>query len=320
MTTPLTVVIPTHGRPDLLVRTLDSLAQCDLPRGYAGCVVAENGGKHGAEAACRAADARLKVRYLYHEQGNKSATINRVLEDLRDEPGGDGLIVFFDDDVRLSPAVLTAYAAAAQAHGPGHWFAGPTAVDYESEPLVWLLKYLPPSAKGWTWAGGEAIDRPDAMGFNWAAFAADLNTLGGFDRNVGPGSPSGATGQETDMMRRLLAAGFGGRYLPDARVWHWVPAERCSPRWTLRRTYKNTLQSQRSAQPPDVPWLLGYPRFVLPQLATAAVVAAASALLPVNSDRFEQRRRFEVLRGTAHGWRLARNGETAGVSRKGERR
>ena len=299
MTVPLTVVIPTHGRPDLLVRTLTSLAECDLPANYAGCVVAENGGEHGAAAACGDADARLRIRYLYHAEGNKSATLNRVLEDVT-----DGLIVFLDDDVRLAPGVLTAYAAAA-GRGPRAWFAGPAGVDYEREPPAWVKSYLPTSATGWEWGGGECVDRPEAMGFNWAAFAADLRALGGFDPDRGPGAATGATGQEEAMMRRLLDAGHPGRYLPGARVWHFVPPDRCSPGWVLRRKYRNGInEGLRYGTGSSAPTLLGYPRWMV-----RAVVGlwADARLNPTGGERarFARRAALASFRGRMAGCRTA---------------
>ena len=71
------------------------------------------------------------------------------------------------------------------------------------------------------------FDRPDFLGFNWAASASDLIRMGGFNEERGPGTVS--RGQETDMQERMLKDGMRGRYLPDALVWHYVPRARCSP-------------------------------------------------------------------------------------------
>ena len=49
----LTVLIPTHGRPTLLRRTLESVAQCKRPVGYEGRLVVENGSRAGGEAIVR---------------------------------------------------------------------------------------------------------------------------------------------------------------------------------------------------------------------------------------------------------------------------
>ena len=297
---PVTVVIPTHGRPDLIVRTLRELAKCDLPVGYRGCVVAENGGKHGVEAFVKTADPRLKVRYLYHERGNKSACLNAAMADVT-----DGLVVNFDDDVRPGKTVLTDYAAAAEKHGPGCWLAGPTDVDYEAAPPRWLAKRLPKSAVGWNpkhLAGGGKILRPKALGFNWAAWAQDLHAAGGYDPNFGPGSPTGATGQERDMQNKLLNAGKVGRFVPTARVWHWVPAERCSPEWMYHRAYKNGLSSGRRSETKRLTVFGRDPRLEL-QLTRAKILAFRVARNPAHGERtkFGTRLKVQKLKGFSEG-------------------
>jgi hypothetical protein len=72
------------------------------------------------------------------------------------------------------------------------------------------------------------------LGFNWAAFAQDLLACGGFSATFGPGTALG-TGEETFLQWKMQQRGIGARYLPEALAWHYVPPERCSPEWTLRR-------------------------------------------------------------------------------------
>ena len=227
MTAPLYVLIPTYGRAPLLGRTLTSLAACELPASYVETVVVENGSKEGAEAICQQADARLKVRYLHVERANKSNALNEALKLLPDE----ALVVYLDDDVRLEPGVLTAYADAARGRTGGQFYGGPIEVDYEVPPVDWIRSYLPPSARGWEMGDG---DEPNFLGFNWAAFAGDVRAAGGFDVRRGPGTDS--VGQEHEMQWRLRDAGVAPVYVPKARVWHYVPGSQCSAAWLLNRS------------------------------------------------------------------------------------
>ena len=52
------------------------------------------------------------------------------------------------------------------------------------------------------------------------------------------------------MQRRLLEAGLHGRYVPDAEVWHWIPADRCSRRWVLHRAYRDGIKYGLQAKLP----------------------------------------------------------------------
>ena len=228
----LYVLIPTYGRAPLLARTLASLAECALPASYAETVVVENGPQAGAEAICQQADARLKVRYLHVEKANKSHALNEALKTLPE----DAFVVFFDDDVRFAPEVLTAYAEAAEREGPGHFFGGPVSVDYEERPPDHIRALLPASAKGWRLKSEADLAHVTFLGANWAIFLPDLVKAGGFDVNRGPGLVS--VGQESEMQWRLRLQGARAVYVEQALVWHYVPKNRCSPEWLLERATK----------------------------------------------------------------------------------
>lgn len=227
----LIVAIATSGRPVLLERTLDSLSRCHRPSSYAGTVVVENGASACAESIARSYDAA----YLHVSRRNKSHALNRLLDQV-----GDVLIYFSDDDVRFDVGALNAIAAAAGGTTAGEFFGGSVRVDFEREPPQWLRHLLPPSARGFEVADAVAWERwPFFLGCNWAAFAADIREAGCFDVQFGPGSPKAAVGQERAMQERLRQMGVRARRVPEAIVWHWVPVERCSPQWIVRRRYRN---------------------------------------------------------------------------------
>lgn len=230
MNAPIWIIIPTYCRNSLLERTLHSLSGCVLPDGLQRVIVAENGKLPGAMPIVEQFKDSLPVEYRYTPTANKSRALNEALQIV-----GDGFIIFYDDDVRIHPENPRAYARAVEGWKRGRAIGGRCNVDYEEAPPRWLLKYLPPSAKGWS-KGGAACELPwpQGAGFNWGAFAADIRAVGAFNENRGPGTR--ARGQETDMQHRLGRAGVSGWYLPEAIVWHYVPKERCSPEWTLERT------------------------------------------------------------------------------------
>lgn len=243
MNHPLHIAIPTHGRPDLLQRTLDSLAACWIPKSLVQTIVIENGGQNGAEAVVAAASPRLKATYRFVPEGNKSHALNVGLEGIE-----DGLILFFDDDIRLDPHTLEAYVIAGDRFGEGHYFGGPFEVDYEVEPPQWLKQYLPPSATGWK-APSEDFNislTTNFYGFNWAMFTRDLIQTGPFNLERGPSCI--ATGQETDMQIRLRERGIAPRYVSAAKVWHYVPQDRCSIEWAINRAYRVSMGLEMAKQ------------------------------------------------------------------------
>ncbi len=230
----LTIGIATADRPTLLARTLQSLAECVLPTGYRETIVIENGPKCGVEDVVRCSPKSLRTRYLYQPQANKSSALNRLLEETV-----DGLILFADDDIRVDPGSLCCYREAATEHGPGWFFGGPTRAEYELQPPAWLVRFLLHATGNTTLGDSQrTVHQPVFMGCNWAAHVTDLKATGGFDVRKGPGSPTRSVGQETDMQQRFLKRGLRGLYLPDAVAWHYVPRSRCSPQWTLDRSFR----------------------------------------------------------------------------------
>jgi lipopolysaccharide transport system permease protein len=64
-----------------------------------------------------------------------------------------------------------------------------------------------------------SIENIPVLGCNVAFLAATLRSMGGFDTAIGPGSPVGS-GDDADMLYRIVCSGFSIRYDPDIIVRH----------------------------------------------------------------------------------------------------
>lgn len=306
MTVPLAVVIPAAGRPELLRRTLDSLAECQLPAEYRGTFVVENGYRCGLDDVVARCATHLRAEYLFCEEPGRSAALNVGVD-----RAGDCLVYMTDDDMRLSPATLVAYAEAAAEHGRGAIFGGPLGVDQDVPPPPWLVPYLPPSAVGWIPVEPPGPDeRPHFFGANWAAFTADLHEAGDFNPDKGTGARTGATGQESDMQQRLYGRGLKAVYVSEAMVWHYVPAERCSLRWALKRARRAGIEFGLDHADPAA-WQ-GVPRWVWRQWLEHAGKWAATRLHPNQPVRFAAAHALARWGGVIRGCRLARHQKRKG--------
>lgn len=302
----MVVAIATSGRAPLLRRTLDSLASCVRPSGYRETVVVENGPPCGAESVVRHADPALKARYMYVSDANKSLALNALLDTV-----GDCLVFFTDDDVRFERGVLTAYSAASRGMVGQAYLGGPTGVDYEEQPEDWVRALLPASARGWQPDESQARRRDTSfIGFNWAAFAADVRAHGGFDGGRGPGSANRSTGQESDMQRRLRSGGMRPLYVPEALVWHYVPRERSSQEWVVDRAYRSGVAVGLEARAGQLS-LLGCPAWVLGRFAKGAIRRIIAIADPSSRRRLEARTRWSYNVGIIRGLRLQQSGGTA---------
>lgn len=228
----ITVLIPTHGRPTLLEKTLESISRCNLPEGYDELVVVENGSDAGARDLVRNLPERVNARYLHRERANKSHALNEALQTIT------GLVIFFDDDVFVHENTLMAYKEAAASHETERaFFGGSVQVERPVDFPAWLEPLLPYSVRGYDVGGDREIDW--YLGFNWAAFAQDIKKQGGFDPNLGPGSELGTdVGDEVELQRRLQKEGILPVDVPDSVVKHHIPPEYCTLGWALRRQYR----------------------------------------------------------------------------------
>jgi glycosyltransferase involved in cell wall biosynthesis len=237
MPTPLYVLIAACGQPAILKRTLHSLAACDRPEGYAGVIVAENGLRSGLDAVVAEFPAEHRFQHFYSPPPNKSLALNRALARI-----GDALVVFTDDDVQVPAETLLAYARAAAGHTRGEFYGGPIIPDYEgSSPPAWLVPLLPRSAAGWKLDAPEKteVSRPEFIGPNFAAFAADIRRVGGFETRLGPGGHMVSPGEDTEIQDRLLAHGVRGYYVPDAPIMHLVRRNAGTVDFAVHRAERN---------------------------------------------------------------------------------
>lgn len=293
------VIIATANRVDLLIRTLDSICGCDLPVELERVIVVENGERTGAEEAVSAFANRIPIHYMHEPEANKSSALNAALELI-----DSGLVFFTDDDVRLHDKTLIEYRNAALDCPEGTFFGGPVSVDYEIPPPSWLTSFLPPSAVGWSLEPGSYhVTSPILLGANWAVFASDLKAAGGFNRDRGPGAATGSVGQEAEMQRQLFANGRHGKYLPNALVWHYVPADRCTCRWALNRAYRHGVQwglrSQRRGRR-----IFGIPQWVIRDAGSSLLRGLRNCVTLDRSRVFMELHELNRLRGVVHGQRI----------------
>jgi glycosyltransferase involved in cell wall biosynthesis len=295
------VLLATSRRPELVRRTLDSLSRCYLPRRFGGVWVIENGQKTGAEGILSSCPPELRCQYRFDPIANKSIALNLALREIQ-----NGFIFFTDDDVRFHPDVLRAYESAAGDLASGSFYGGAVDIDYETEPPRWLTEYLPSSAVGWKPDYGFGnISKADFLGCNWAAFAADILAAGGFNPDRGPGSRSGSVGQEKDMQRRLLRTGARAVYIPNALVWHYVPAVNCSPQWALRRAYRNGIMNGLDYEG-RLPKLGIYPLWALREWIGKVLSLLRAWVLADGLARFSARYALFKMTGLLRGLRASR--------------
>jgi len=205
MREPLSVVVPTRDRPELLDGCLASLAQA-LGPGDELIVVDSASRQHQATAGVTGTHGAHLLRCdrpgasRARNVGWRSAT--------------SALVAFVDDDVRVDKAWADAIVAAFADPGvsfvtgrvelpPGAVAERPVAIVDDPRPATLDLDRV-----GLLGHGANLAVRRDA-----------ISAIGGYDEVLGAGGTLRAA-EDIDLLDRLLALGLVGRYDPSALAWH----------------------------------------------------------------------------------------------------
>lgn len=200
----ISVVVPSRDRAELLDECLASLRRALRPSDE--LIVADSASKDGSVA-----DVARKhgARVLRCEIAGTSRARNAGWRSARHD-----LIAFIDDDVRVyedwARALAETFATSADAsYVTGRIGPPPTPTKYlvaqkTDEDPMWLT---------------GAADELQGHAANLAVRRAALLETGGFDEELGPGTPLRAA-EDLDFFERLAARGFRGRYEPAAAGYH----------------------------------------------------------------------------------------------------
>ena len=233
----IVVLIATIGRTGLLDQTLSSIDACKKPDNFKYVYVIENGGSSSAKNIVERYD-ELTYKYMRLEKPGKSAALNHVIENHIHD---DDLLLFTDDDIIVNPSWIENFNKAARKFGRKHFYGGSFSVKYEKEPDDSIKPLLPLSARGLT--DEQYKKREIFHGCNWGAFKSDLERSGLFDEAFGPGSVTGATGQETIMQRRMLAGDSKAVFIENNAVQHMVPESHSNIQWLGQRAVRSGFES-----------------------------------------------------------------------------
>lgn len=231
-----TVLICTYNRASRLAETLESLRAVRTPRSW-DVIVVDNNSTDDTRAVVesRVAAFPAPLVYLFESRQGKSNALNTGLARAR----GD-VIVFTDDDVRVTPAWLDAACRPLEGPRAVAYSGGPVRPIWEIPPPVWFDQ-----ARGDLWGTLAILDYgPDGfvfedrkrvpLGANMAVRRSLIGSIGGFNPDLGRRGNSLLGQEQAEFFARARAAGARGRYVPDMEVHHHVPAGRLTKQYFRR--------------------------------------------------------------------------------------
>lgn len=207
------VIIPTHGRRESLLRVLRALGAQTVPAGTFEVLVICDGDVDGSVAACHALSAELPYKLRVLEQANQGPAVAR---NVGVAEARASLIVFVDDDVVPDAMLVTTHLAA----------------HVGSDDIVAIGPLLPPPdfrLNAWgAWEERTLCRQYDAItSGRWRVtyrqfYTGNASVLKRHIQGAGGFDASYRRAEDVELALRLRDRGLRFIFLPEARGWHYV--------------------------------------------------------------------------------------------------
>jgi glucosyl-dolichyl phosphate glucuronosyltransferase len=240
----VSVVVPTFNRATLLRRTLQSLVAQTLPADQFEILIIDNRSADATKTVVEDFIARHpghRVRYVYEGEPGLLAGRHRGTSEALGE-----LLVFIDNDVTTAPDWLRTISDSFRDPAV-HIVGGPLLPDYEVDPPEWLNAMWTPEQNGRSLGYLSLIDlgnRPHWISplFVWGANLSirkhTLLALKGFHPDQVPDGLQYLRGDgEIGLALKSSQAGYKALYHPQARVMHYVSAQRMTTEYFEHRFF-----------------------------------------------------------------------------------
>ena len=233
----ITVAICTWNRCALLKETLEQVARLAIPSEVEWELLVVNNNSTDATSEVLASFVRrLPLRAVTEAEPGLSNARNRAVR----EATGD-YILWTDDDVLVDERWITEYCDSFVRWPEAAIFGGNIEPWFEGIPPEWLERVWSrvASAYGARNFGEQSVPlSKDVLPFG-ANFAVRINEQRRYlyDPHLGVRPNSIIGGEETTVIRSMLADGVVGRWVPKALVRHFIPEARQTIKY-LRKYFK----------------------------------------------------------------------------------
>jgi glucosyl-dolichyl phosphate glucuronosyltransferase len=301
----LDVLLPTYKRPDLLQRTLRSLAAAPRPAGLAVQVWVVDNNSHDATPDV-VAEYREKfpvpLHYIAETVQGLSPAMNAGIR----ASSGD-LIGLINDDEEIDEHWYEVIQRIFTTTGYS-FLGGPYIPRWGGEKPEWVVPEFG-AVVGWVEAGGLPREYGDGfhgilMSGNAIVRRSAFEKVGLYDVALGRTNEGLLSCEDEDMFGRLLSAGLRGLYSPELIIHHYVPPERLTQRYHRQWCWgqgisKGVLARTRSSGVVEV---MGIPRWQIRQAFSGLVRAAKGKMgLAPQAAAFEGELRVWSLIGYING-------------------
>ena len=243
----ITVIICTYNRDKYIYNVLKSIAQGTFSIDNYEIVLIDNNctdnTRSEVERFCADFPA-VKLHYAIEKNQGLSHARNRGIK----ESKGD-ILVYVDDDATVNPEYLETYADWFASHPETDAAGGPIIPHYEtgSEPR-WMTYFIKRLLTGYLYFGNKPKPFPGSNypgGGNAAYRSSVFKKVGLYNVELGRNGDTLGGGEEKDIFDKMKREGMQFIYLPDAILYHSIPAYKLEPDYFNRLT-KGIGQSERA--------------------------------------------------------------------------
>ncbi|MBI2527080.1 MAG: glycosyltransferase family 2 protein [Candidatus Rokubacteria bacterium] len=274
----ISVVFSTRNGVRTLVRTCDALCRVDAPSGGWELIAVDNASTDDTAAVLARYRTRLPLTVLSCPTPGKNIALNLALAHVK----GD-LVVFTDDDVLPARDWLMAMKAVATEQASVAVFGGRILPEWPFPPPEWVLGHVDLAVA----FGLHSDDMPEGLDVPWVVWGGNMMIRasvfrGGirFNEALGPAPGQYVMGGETELVRRLSAAGHRCYFSNRPVVKHIIRPDQLTRCWTLHRARRHGkwLCVEESMVRPEqqrVALVFGVPRWRVRRLLTEYLRASA---------------------------------------------
>ncbi len=292
----LTVLICTHNRRALLLRTLDSIQRATRPAGWSvGVLVVANACSDDTLPALQhwtddQADA-LPVTWIEVPTPGKSHALNESLPGVRSE-----LVAFVDDDHRIDENYLVNVCSAAELYPEAGLFCGRILPDWDGTEPEWIHDQGPYRIYPLPVPRFDQGDEPRRLtpeiaipgGGNLAIRHEWFGRVGPFSTRLGPTGHDLGGFEDLDWVLRAQKQGALLQYVPAIVQYHYVDPQRLTLGYLLKKSYTRTASTVALKASPQSRHIPAYLFRKLAEYLLLALTSLGSA-----------RRRFYLVRSAA---------------------
>ncbi len=234
----ISLIICTYNRDKYIYDVLKSLAENDFPTEKYEIVLINNNSTDKTELECtrfKTDFSKINFRYFIETNQGISYARNRGVA----ESSGE-IICFIDDDETVKPDYLQVIYDFFNNYPDAALCGGPVEPVYEAEKPSWLSYFTLRLITGYYNKGNriKIVSGKDYPGTGHASLRKDLfNKYGLFNTDLGRKGSDLLGAEDKDFFLRVIEAGEKCYYLPEAIIYHHIPAEKLTEEFFNRLTY-----------------------------------------------------------------------------------